>query len=134
MSKVQSLEELRKMRDQLRNEIELRERGDNPEELVQVRVSMGTCGIAAGAKETMSAFIYGLNRDHIDSVITQTGCMGHCKMEPTVEITLPKQDPIIFGNVDRDRAYLIIEKYIKQGELVEDIIPVNFHVPTAENQ
>ena len=57
MSKVQSLEELRKMRDQLRNEIELRERGDNPEELVQVRVSMGTCGIAAGAKETMSAFI-----------------------------------------------------------------------------
>ena len=130
MSKVQSLDDLRKMRDALRNDLDLREKSDQPEELVQIRVSMGTCGIAAGAKETMSTFIYELNRQKIGAVITQTGCMGFCKMEPTIEITLPNNDQVVFGHVTTDRVKEIIEKYIKEGEFVSDIIPINFQIPT----
>ncbi len=129
MSKVQSLEELRKMRDQLRNDLDLREKSNDPESVIQIRVSMGTCGIASGAKETMSTLIYELNRQKIPAVITQSGCMGYCKQEPTIEITMPNSEPIIFGHVNSDRANEIIEKYIKNGELVADIIPINFSTP-----
>jgi NADP-reducing hydrogenase subunit HndB len=52
--------------------------------------------------------------------------MGYCFAEPTIEVTLPAKDPIVYGNVDAKKADVIIEKYIKNGELVEGIIPVNY--------
>jgi NADP-reducing hydrogenase subunit HndB len=52
--------------------------------------------------------------------------MGYCYAEPTVEIKLPGKDPVVFGFVDLKRADLIIEKYIKEGELIDGIIPVNY--------
>jgi NADP-reducing hydrogenase subunit HndB len=87
---------------------------------------MATSGIASGAKEVMDYLIEELGKRGIDAVVTQTGDMGYCFAEPTIEVKRPNEDPIVFGYVDTKKADEIIEKYIKNGELVEGIIPVNY--------
>ncbi len=126
MTKIKSLADLKKIRDEVQSKIKLRENSDHPEQTVQVKVGMATCGIASGAKETMKYFVEELEQQAIDAVVTQTGCMGFCYAEPTVEITLPGKEPVVFGFVDKDKASEIIEVYIKRGELLDGIIPVNF--------
>lgn len=126
MGQVKSLADLRKIKENLHEKMSLREKSNNPESIVQIKVAMATCGIASGAKQVMEFFIDELDKRSILAVVTQTGCMGYCFAEPTVEITLPGQDPVVFGYVDTSKADEIIEKYIKQGELVEGIIPVNY--------
>ncbi len=126
MTKVKSLADLKKMRTEMQSDLNLREKSNDPESRVQVRVAMATCGIASGAKKIMDFFLVQLDRRNIDAIVTQTGCMGYCYAEPTIEITLPGRDPVVFGEVDEKRADEIIEKYIKQGELVDGIIPVNY--------
>lgn len=126
MNKVKTLEDLKKMRESLRATLDLREKSDRPEQMVQIRVSMATCGIAAGAKETMSYFIEALNRERVDALVTQTGCMGYCYAEPTVEVSVPGKDPVVFGHVSRVKVDDIIDRYIGQGILIDDIIPVTY--------
>jgi NADP-reducing hydrogenase subunit HndB len=126
MSKIKTLADLRKMRDEVRSKINLREKGDNPEELIQVKVAMATCGIASGAKEVMEFMMDAMEKRGIEAVVTQTGCMGYCYAEPTIEVTVPGKDPVVFGYVDLKKADDVIEKYIRNGELVEGIIPVNY--------
>jgi NADP-reducing hydrogenase subunit HndB len=126
MGKINSLDDLKKIRDGARSKIEMRSGADNPEGMVQVKVAMATCGIASGAKPIMDFFTDELDKRGIGAVITQTGCMGYCYAEPTVEVQMPGKEPIVFGFVDQKRADEIIEKYIKNGELVEGIIPVNY--------
>ena len=126
MEKLKSLADLKRIREEAKVKLELRVRGDNPEGLVQVKVAMATCGIASGAKPIMDFFVDELDKRGIGAVGTQTGCMGYCYAEPTVEVQLPGQEPVVFGYVDRKKADEIIEKYIKNGELVEGIIPVNY--------
>lgn len=100
--------------------------GSNPDFIVRVKVAMATCGIASGARSIMDFFQDQLEKRNIDATVTQTGCMGYCYAEPTVEVKLPGQDPIVYGYVDLKRADIIIEKYIRTGELVDGIIPVNY--------
>ncbi|MCU4164067.1 (2Fe-2S) ferredoxin domain-containing protein [Carboxylicivirga caseinilyticus] len=126
MTKVKSLADLRKMKEELANKVQLREKSDHPDKIVQVKVSMATCGIASGAKEVMNHIIEELDRQAIDAVVTQTGCMGYCYAEPTIEVTLPSSNPVVFGYVDFKKANEIIAKYIIRGELVDGIIPVNY--------
>jgi NADP-reducing hydrogenase subunit HndB len=126
MTKIKSLADLRNMKADLQSKIALREKSDNPEGLVQIKVAMATCGIASGAKEVMEFLIDELDKRNIDAIVSQTGCMGYCYAEPTIEVTLPNQEPVVFGYVDSKKADDIIEKYIKTGELLEGIIPVNY--------
>ena len=133
MDKIKSLNDLRQLRDELKSKINLRERSDNPEQQVQIKISMATCGIAAGAKEVMNFMIEELDRLSVDAIVTQTGCMGYCYAEPTLEITLPGHDPVVYGNVDNSKATELIERYIMRGELVDGIIPVNYESIT-DNQ
>ena len=126
MGQVKSLADLRKIKEDLRGKMSLRENSNNPESLVQVKVAMATCGIASGAKQVMDFLIEELEKRNIQAVVTQTGCMGYCYAEPTIEVTLPGQAPVVFGYVDTKKADEIIEKYIKNGELVDGIIPVNY--------
>ena len=126
MAKVKTLDDLRRMKDQLKSKISLRENGENPESMVQVKVSMSTCGIASGAKEIMNFFMDEFDSQGLDAVVTQTGCMGYCYAEPTIEVTKPGEKPLVFGNVTTDKAMEIIEKYIKEGELVDGIIPDSY--------
>jgi NADP-reducing hydrogenase subunit HndB len=126
MSQIKSLADLKKKREELKAGIDIRVKAIDPETHVQVKVAMATCGIASGSKPVMEFFLEQLERRNIPAVVTQTGCMGYCYAEPTIEVTLPGRDPVVFGFVDLKRADQIIEKYIKTGELVDGIIPVNY--------
>jgi len=126
MTKIKNLADLRNLKDQLQSKTKRREKNENPEELVQVKIAMATCCIASGSRETMNYLVDELEKRNIDAVVTQTGCMGYCYAEPTVEVKVPGKDPIVFGYVDHHKADEIIEKYIKNGILLEGIIPVNY--------
>lgn len=126
MTKIKTMADLRRIRDEVQSKIKLRENSENPEQVVQIKVGMATCGIASGAKETMKYFVEELEQQAIDAVVTQTGCMGYCYAEPTVEITLPGKEPVVFGFVHKQKAREIIEAYIKRGELIDGIIPLTF--------
>ena len=127
MNKIKNLADLRKMKDKLQNKIQLREKSDSPDAIIQVKVGMATSGIASGAKEVMNYFTEELEKRNVDALVIQVGDMGYCYAEPTVEVTRPGEDPIVFGYVDIAKADEIIEKYIKNGELIEGIIPANYH-------
>jgi len=126
MTKIKSLADLRKMKDDLRSQVTLREKSQSPEGRVLIKVGMGTSGIASGAKQIMEFFIEELDKRNVDAIVTQTGDMGYSYAEPTVEVKLPDQDPIVFGDVNQKKADDIIEKYIKNGELLDGIIPANY--------
>ncbi len=126
MNKITSLADLKKIKDQVQSKIKLRENSDVAETLVQIRVGMATCGIASGAKETMNFLIEETEHLAIDAVVTQTGCMGYCYAEPTIEVTLPGKEPVVFGHVDKVKAREIIDRYIIKGELVDGIIPAAY--------
>jgi NADP-reducing hydrogenase subunit HndB len=87
---------------------------------------MATCGIAAGARTVMNTLIEKLEKEKIPAVVTQGGCMGYCYAEPTIEVKVPGKDPVVFGKVDSAVAEDIVVKYIKNGELIDGIIPVNY--------
>jgi NADP-reducing hydrogenase subunit HndB len=127
MTKVKSLIDLKKMKERLQSKIELREKGQDPDSRVQIKVAMATCGIASGAKTVKEFLSEELEKRSIDAMVTQTGCMGYCYAEPTIEVKLPNQEPVVFGYVDNQKADEIIEKYIKNGELVDGIIPKNYN-------
>lgn len=126
MAKVKSLAELKAMREKLQSNLDLREKSDDTESLVQIKVAMATCGIASGAKQVMEHMMEKADELKLRIVFTQTGCMGYCHAEPTIEVKVPGKDPIVFGHVDNKRADEILEKYIMNNELVEGIIPVNY--------
>ncbi|MDR0790509.1 MAG: (2Fe-2S) ferredoxin domain-containing protein [Bacteroidales bacterium] len=125
MTQIKSLADLKALKTNIQEKMDTRAKG-NKDGLVQVKVAMATCGIAAGAKQVFDYFLTESEKRGIDIVLTQTGCMGYCHAEPTIEVTVPGKDPIVFGYVDVKKADEIIEKYIKNGELVEGIIPVNY--------
>ncbi|MCD8264824.1 MAG: (2Fe-2S) ferredoxin domain-containing protein [Tannerellaceae bacterium] len=132
MNKVKTLDDLWKMRESLRKTIDLREKSDNPENVVQIRVSMATCSIAAGAKEVMSYLNEALAREQVDALVTQTGCMGYCYAEPTIEVAVPGRKAVVFGHVNRKKVDEIITHYIKEGSLIDDIIPVTYNTVNPE--
>lgn len=124
MPKIMSLEELQALRDKVRSEVDLREKGDKAEQMVVIRVAMATCGIAAGAREIMNYFSEEVRQRGLKQImVTQSGCMGYCYAEPTVEIRVPGKEPVVYGDVTKERAKEILDKYIIGGELVEGIIP-----------
>ncbi|MCK9304139.1 MAG: (2Fe-2S) ferredoxin domain-containing protein [Bacteroidales bacterium] len=126
MNKIKSIDDLRKMKKDLEFGMNIREKSNSPESLVQIRVAMATCGIASGAREVMNTMIEKIEKDKIPAVVTQGGCMGYCYAEPTVEVRVPGKDPVVFGYVNSKVAIDILEKYILKGELIEGIIPTNY--------
>lgn len=126
MSRITSLTDLKNRCEELRGRSYIRKQADETEKIVQVKVAMATCGIASGSKNIFEFFLEQLDRRNVAASVSKTGCMGYCYAEPTIEVMLPDQDPVVFGFVDLKRADQIIEKYIKTGELVDGIIPVNY--------
>lgn len=124
--KVKSLADLKKIKAEVQEKIRLREQGENADRIVQIKVAMATCGIASGAKEIMTYIIDELDFRSIDAIVTQTGCMGYCYAEPTIEVIIPGQEPVIYGFVTREKATEIIEKHIVKGELADGIIPITY--------
>jgi len=116
-----TLEELRKLRDSTRSDLKRR---DVEGKEIQVIVGMGTCGIAAGAKETFDAFMKALEDNHITEsvLIRQTGCMGLCHSEPTVEVVVPGMPDVIYGKVDSQVAKKIVSMHIIKRQLLDNQI------------
>ena len=126
MNKIKSLEDLRKMKQNLEHGMNIREKSNEPESLVQIRVAMATCGIASGARTVMNTLVEKIEKDKIPAVVTQGGCMGYCYAEPTVEVKKPGQDPVVFSYVDVKKAEEIVDKYIRNNELLDGILPANY--------
>ncbi len=113
-----TLEELRKLRDTQKKELNKRS-SENKD--IEIIVGMGTCGIAAGAKETLDAFVEELEEKGLDNVkVTQTGCMGLCYAEPTVEVLVPDMPDIIYGEVNGEVARKIVRKHVLGKMLIND--------------
>jgi len=112
-----TLDQLRKLREEKKQDLTRREVEGKE---IQVIVGMGTCGIAAGAKEALNAFVDELNsKDIRNVVIKQVGCMGFCHSEPTVEIKMDGMPDIIYGNVDAEVARKIVHSHILEKKLVD---------------
>jgi NADP-reducing hydrogenase subunit HndB len=116
-----TLEELRKLRDTTQTDLKRRE-AEGKE--IQVIVGMGTCGIAAGAKATLDVFLKALDENKlVESVLVrQTGCMGLCHSEPTVEVIVPGMPSVIYGRVDGQVAKEIVSKHIIGRHLLDNQI------------
>lgn len=113
-----SLEQLRELRNSKKNDLRRRESAGKD---IQIIVAMGTCGIAAGAKNTLEAFIKATDKENlVDTVlIRQTGCMGLCSSEPTVEVVVPGMPTVTYGTVDAKMAGEIVKKHIIGRELLD---------------
>jgi NADP-reducing hydrogenase subunit HndB len=123
-----TLEGLRKLRESKQTEMERRNVEGKD---MSVVIGMGTCGIAAGAKATFDAFVEALagNQGLKNVVIRQTGCMGLCYAEPTVEILMPDMPAVIYGNVNADVARKIVQEHLLNRRLVGDHV---FDKPAAD--
>ncbi|MCK9423041.1 MAG: (2Fe-2S) ferredoxin domain-containing protein [Bacteroidales bacterium] len=126
MMKIRSKEELNKLRDVLKAKAAGLAQKDNSSSIIQVKVTMSTCGIASGSRPIFDFFKEELAKRNIPAKVSQSGCMGFCYAEPTVEITIPGENPVIFGFVTNKKADEIIERFIRKGELVEGIIPQDY--------
>jgi NADP-reducing hydrogenase subunit HndB len=115
MPKLKSLEELQKLREQAQKEIKTR-----TETSTTITIGMGTCGIAAGAREVMQAIMDQLAERQIDAHVTTTGCIGMCSREPLVDIQQGDEPRITYGNVSRSMVPRIIEEHLTKGRVVEE--------------
>ena len=115
MPKLKSFEELRTLRTQLQEDIKTR-----TETSTTITVGMGTCGIAAGAREVMQAILNELAERGMDAHVTTTGCIGMCSKEPLVDIQQSDEPRITYGNVTPAKVPRLIEEHLINGRVVEE--------------
>ena len=125
---IKSLEELRALRASLKNSVDLREKGESLEGNIEVLIGMGTCGIAAGARDTFNALLETLDKKDIHNVkVISVGCLGQCTLEPTVQVNIPGQSPVIYGKITTHRVDELVDKVIiNKGHLSEDLVIPTF--------
>jgi len=115
MAKIKSLDELHNLRDQVQANISRR-----AETGTTVIVGMGTCGIAAGARETMQAILSELKARNIEAHVTTVGCIGMCAREPLVDIEQAGKPRITYGNVTAAMVPRLIDEHLKKGNIVSE--------------
>ena len=123
-----NLEQLRKLREDKKQDLTRREVEGKE---IQIIIGMGTCGIAAGAKETFDAVVAAVQEKGLGDkvIIRQTGCMGLCYVEPTVEVVKPGMPTVIYGKMTKDVAKELVSKHLVEGKLLDDHI---FDRPAAD--
>ena len=115
---MKSLAELKALRDKMQNSVNLRE---NAEGGIRIVVGMATCGIAAGARPVLSAFVEKVADKKLENVtVTQTGCIGICQYEPVVEVYENGKDKVTYVKMTADKAAEVIEKHIVGGNIVTE--------------
>lgn len=122
MATVKSLEDLKKLREQALQKREVKK----AEGHAQVIVGMGTCGIAAGARETMKAILDTIEKDNLSGIIvTQSGCIGLCEKEPIVQVIIGDQPKVVYGKVSPEVARQIMHEHVVSGKVVDNhVIPM----------
>lgn len=115
---MKSLEELKAIREKMQNTVDLREGAD--ENTVRIVVGMATCGIAAGARPVLNAFLEEVNkRDLKNVIVTQTGCIGVCRLEPIAEDHMPGQEKVTYVKLTADMVPNIVSEHIVNKRIVE---------------
>ncbi|MBI5570603.1 MAG: (2Fe-2S) ferredoxin domain-containing protein [Desulfomonile tiedjei] len=116
MAKI-SIDDLKKIKERERSKMVLRD----GEFRVKITVHMGTCGIAAGARDVMSVFrdLIAAKGTH-DVILTNSGCAGLCSKEPMATVELSDQPPVKYVLLDREKAARIFEEHVMGGKAVED--------------
>ena len=115
---MKSLAELAAIKAKMQDKVVIRE----GEGAVRVVVGMATCGIAAGARPVLSAFVEGVANKGLTSkvTVTQTGCIGICQYEPVVEIYEDGKEKVTYVKLDADKAKRIVEEHLAGGNVVNE--------------
>lgn len=115
---MKSLAELQAIKDKMKNKVALR--SDSGE--MRVVVGMATCGIAAGARPVLNAFVEGVNEADLVSkvLVTQTGCIGLCQLEPIVEVYEGDKEKVTYIKMTAEKAQKVIEQHLKGGKVVTE--------------
>jgi len=122
---MKSIADLEKIRQKTLSAVNLRRESEG----IRIAVGMATCGIAAGARPVMTAMIDEVGkRNMLNVVVAQTGCIGMCRYEPMVEVTLPGQDKVTYINVKPDMVPRIVAEHVVNGNPV-----VEYTIGAAEN-
>jgi len=119
MTIIQSLDDLNKLKEEvLAKKAQEAESGN-----VQVIVGLGSCGIAAGALNTMKAILEQVESQHLQGIlVSQTGCSGLCKEEPTVQVIVGSKPKVTYGKVNPDMARRILKEHVLDGKVVRDFV------------
>lgn len=114
---MKSLEELEAIRKKTLDTINLRK----DQEGTRIVVGMATCGIAAGARPVLAAFMDEVAKRNLQNVVVaQTGCIGVCRLEPIVEVYKPDQDKVTYVKVTPDMVAKIVTEHIVNGKVVDE--------------
>jgi len=121
---MKTLAELQAIRDRMKDKVVLREGVDEK----RVVVGMATCGIAAGARPVLSAFVEGVQEAGLASKVsvTQTGCIGICEFEPVVEVFEPGKEKVTYVKMTAEKAQKVIEEHLKKGNVVAEYTITNY--------
>ena len=115
---MKSLEELRAIREKMKQQMDLR--GPN-EDHIRVVVGMATCGIAAGARPVLTAFLDEIEKRGLKNVtVSQTGCIGVCRLEPIVEVYVPGQEKVTYVKMTPDKVASIVSEHLVNGRVVTE--------------
>jgi NADP-reducing hydrogenase subunit HndB len=115
MPKLQSLEDLQRLREKAQHELTIRQKTGT-----KITIGMGTCGIAAGARETMHAILEELDKRKIDAQVATVGCIGMCSKEPLVDIEQADRPRVTYANVHPDMIPRLIEEHLIKGAVIEE--------------
>ena len=115
---MKSLAELQEIRNRALNQVNLRkEREDG----IRVVVGMATCGIAAGARPVLNAFVQEVEKRNMTNVtVTQTGCIGMCRLEPIVEVYVPGQEKVTYIEMTEDKVAKVVAEHLVNGKVVAE--------------
>jgi len=115
---MKSLAELAAIRDKMQDSLNLRKEDHAGTKII---VGMATCGIAAGARPVLTAFVGEINAKHVkDVMVTQTGCMGMCNLEPVVVVEREGQEKVTYVKVTPEMAVKIIDEHIVEGKVITE--------------
>ena len=115
---MKSLEELKAIREKMKRQMDLRE---NDENSIRVVVGMATCGIAAGARPVMTAFLDEIERRGLSNItVSQTGCIGVCRLEPVAEVFVPGEEKVTYVRLRPEMVPSIVEQHLVNHNVVQD--------------
>ncbi len=111
---MKTLADLEALRKKAQEATRLRE-GEKGKKII---VGMGTCGIAAGARDVLAAIMEEIEKRGLEDVmVTQTGCVGMCEQEPMVEVIMGDAK-VMYGRIDADKARKIVAQHIVNGQMI----------------
>jgi NADP-reducing hydrogenase subunit HndB len=112
-----TIEDLKRLRESAKKATSLRE----GESTVKITVHMGTCGIAAGAREVMDTLLEEMTQvDRQDIKVITSGCMGMCSSEPNVTVEIQGKNPVVYQHMDRNRMRQVFKRHVLLGEVQTD--------------